>query len=120
MTKEQTFFIDLMNTIPDDTHWSFQSSSSELLAALSGLPLVTEPATIGLTFRGAFRRQIADLANDNLYESINFLEVSQDGQKLLEAFDGFVIVTLSKNFPLAGTALSQYLDQDLLFVSDNW
>jgi hypothetical protein len=108
-----------VNTIPNDTHWSFKSSSSELLAALSGLPLVTEPATIGLTFWG-LRRQIADLANDELYESINFLEVSQSGQKLLEAFDGFIIITLSKHFPLAGTALTQYLNQDLLFISDNW
>ena len=61
---------------------------------------------------------IADLIIDDLFERINFLEVSRDGQKLLEAFDGFVIVTLSKNFPLAGTALLQYLDQDLLFVSE--
>src|SRR5258706_1936468 len=120
MTKEQTFFIDLVNAIPDNTHWSFQCYADEFYATLLGIPLVTEPATIGIAFRDAFRSQIACLTNDDLFERINFLEVSQDGQKLLEAFDGFVIVTLSKNFPLAGTALSQYLDQDLLFVSDNW
>ena len=120
MTKEQTFFIDLVNAIPDNTHWSFQCYADEFYATLRGIPLVMEPATIGIAFRDAFRSQIAGLIIDDLFERINFLEVSQDGQKLLEAFDGFVIVTLSKNFPLAGTALSQYLDQDLLFVSDNW
>ena len=75
---------------------------------------------MGIAFRDAFRSQISDLIVDDLFERINFLEVSQNGQKLLEAFDGFVIVTLSKNFPLAGTALSQYLDHDLLFVSEIW
>jgi hypothetical protein len=120
MTKEQTFFIDLVNAIPDNTHWSFHCYADEFYATLLGIPLVTERATIGIAFRDAFRSQIAGLTIDDLFERINFLEVSQNGQKLLEAFDGFVIVTLSKSFPLAGTALSQYLDQDLLFVSDNW
>jgi hypothetical protein len=120
MTKEQTFFIDLVNAIPDKTHWSFQCYANEFYTILRGIPLVTEPATIGMAFRDAFRPQITGLIIDDLFEHINFLEVTQDGQKLLEAFDGFVIVTLSKNFPLAGTALSQYLDQDLLFVSEIW
>ena len=120
MTKEQAFFINLVNAIPDNTHWSFQCYADEFYATLRGMPLVTEQATIGIAFKDAFRSQIAKLITDNLFEHINFLEVSQDGQKLLEAFDGFVIVTLSKNFPLAGTSLSQYLDQDLLYVSDTW
>ena len=120
MTKEQSFFIDLINAIPDNTHWSFQCYADEVYATLCGIPLVTEAATIGLDFQDTFRSQIAGLTIDDLFESINFLDVSQNGHKLLEAFDGFMIVTLSKNFPLAGPALSQYLDQDLLFVSDTW
>jgi len=120
MTKEQAFFIDLVNAIPDNTHWSLQCYADEFYTTLRGIPRVTEPATIGIDFRETFRSQIADLINDDIFERINFLEVSQDGQKLLEAFDGFLMVTLSKNFQLAGTALSQYLDQDLLFVSEIW
>ena len=120
MTKEQVFFIDLVNAIPDNTRWSFQCYADEFYTSMRGIPLVTEPATIGIAFRDAFRSQIAGLIIDDLFERINYLEVSQDGHKLLEAFDGFEIVTLSKNFSLAGTALLQYLDQDLLFVSEIW
>lgn len=120
MTKEQAFFIDLVNAIPDNTHWSLQCYADEFYATLRGIPLMTEPAMIGIAFRDAFRSQIAGLIIDDVFERINFLKVSQNGLKLLEAFDGFEIVTLSKNFSLAGTALSQYLDQDLLYVSETW
>lgn len=120
MINESVFFIDLVNAISDNTHWSLQFYSSDIYAALSGITLVKEPATIGLTFTNIFREQIAALAHKNLQEHINFLQVFEHGQKLVEAFDGFAIVTLSKHFAFAGTALAQYLDQDLLYISDEW
>jgi len=109
-----------VSALPNGTHWSFQSYDPKVYEVLSGVPLVTEPATIGMDFKEAYRQPVADLVNGDLFESINFLEVSLDDVKLLEAFDGFVIVTVSKTFPLAGTNLTQYLDQDWLYVSDNW
>ena len=120
MTDEKEFFIDLVNAIPDNTHWSMQSSFSEVFVALAGIPLIKEVATIGLAFKNEYRKQIADLVEGDLHERINFLQVFQDGKKLLEAFDGFVIVTLSKNFVLQGTSLHNYLNSDFLYVSDNW
>ena len=120
MIDEKEFFIDLVNAIPDKTHWSMQSGFSEVYAAMSGIPLIKEPAAIGLIFKNEYRKQIADLAKDNLHEFINFLEVLEGGRKLLEAFDGFVIVTISKDFDINSTILPKYLDRDLLYISDEW
>lgn len=120
MTNEQIFFIDIVNAIPDQSYWSFQCYDKEVFAALNGIPLIDEQATIGLSFSYDLREQITELAANDLYERINFLEIFKDGCKLLEAFDGFVIVTISKNFPLVGTKLFHYLNQDLLFVSETW
>jgi hypothetical protein len=120
MMDEKQFFIDLINAIPENTYWSFQSASSEVYAALNGIQIISEAATHGLHFKNEFRQQIADLVKDDLFEGINFLEVVKEGEKLLEAFDGFVIVTISKNFDIKETALPKYLNMDLLYVADNW
>jgi hypothetical protein len=87
---------------------------------MSGTTLFRESATFGLTFKNEYRQQIGDLLKEDLYEKINSPAVFKDGKKLLEAFDGFVIVTVSKHFPIGETALPKYLDMDQLFISEEW
>jgi hypothetical protein len=120
MIDEKDFFVDLVNAIPANTNWSLQSSFPELYEAMMGIPFFRESTNIELTFKDEFRDQLATLAKNNRYEYINFLQVFQNGKKILEAFDGFVIVTISKGFSIKGASLSKYLDKDLLYISDDW
>lgn len=120
MINEKRFFIDLANAIPSNTEWSMQSSSSEVVATLDGIPMSRNSTDIDFTFIEEHRARIIELANDDLFECINMLIVYKDSVQLLEAFDGFVIVTLSKSFDITATNLEKYLDNDLLFISDDW
>ena len=120
MIDRQEFFIDLINAIPSNTEWLLQSSFNRLFEAIKGIPYVDEPPVIKINFQDHFRKQISELANNDLYECINDLEIFENGKRLLEAFDGFVIVTVSKGFKIEGTDLPKYLDSDLLFISDVW
>jgi hypothetical protein len=120
MIDSQDFFIELVNAIPSNTEWILQSSFNRLFEAIKGIPYVNELSVFKINFQENFRKQISELANNNLYECINDLEIFENGKKLLEAFDGFVIVTLSKDFKIEGTALPKYLNNDILFISDVW
>jgi len=120
MIDEKEYFIDLVSSIPANTDWFIQSPSPKFYEAIKGIPFIREAGVIKILFKSEYRDQIAGLAKDDLYEHINFLEVLQDGKKLLEAFDGFVIVSISKDFVITATVLPKYLDMDLLYVSDNW
>jgi hypothetical protein len=120
MIDRQEFFIDLINAIPSNTEWLLQSSFTRLFEAIKGIPYIDELSVVKINFQDHFRKQISELANNNLYECINDLEIFENGKKLLEAFDGFVIVTVSKNFNMEDTNLSKYLNNDLLFISDVW
>jgi hypothetical protein len=120
MIDEYEFFSNLVNSIPAHTEWYLQSTSPEFYEEIKGIPFVRETTVIKILFENKYRNQIAGLAKDDLYERINFLEIFQSGKKLLEAFDGFVMVSISKDFNITATALPKYLDMDLLYVSDNW
>jgi hypothetical protein len=120
MIDSQIFFVDLVNAIPSDTEWILQSSYSRLFEAIKGIPYVKELSVFKIDFQESYRKQLSELANNNLYECINDLEIFEKGKKLLEAYDGFVIVTVSKDFKIEGTHLQKYLNNDLLFISDVW
>jgi len=113
-------FIDLVAAIPDNTDWSMQSAFPEVYEAMTGIPYTRESINIELKFNFEFRDQILRLAQDDLYQFINFLEVSLDGKKLVEAYDGFVMVTLSKDFDISKTSLPKHIDTDGLYISDSW
>ena len=120
MIDEKEFFIDLATAIPSNTEWSMQSSFSEVVAALDGIPINKNSTDIDFTFTEDHRSKIIGLANADLFQCINMLMVYQGTAKLLEAFDGFVIVILSKSFDVTTTNLEKYLNNDLLYVSDDW
>ena len=120
MIDSKEFFIDLVNAIPSGTEWLFQSSYASFFEAIKGIPVVNESSVFKIDFQDLYRKQLSDLANDNLFECINDFEVRETGKKILEAYDGFVIVTLSRDFKIERTRLSKYLNNDLLFISDEW
>lgn len=119
MIDKKELFIDLMAAIPDNTDWKMQFWLPPP-EAMHDIPITRNSDNIDLKFNSQYRDQISKLAERDLYRAINWFEVRENGKKLVEAFDGFVIVTVSKDFDISKTSLPRYLDDDILFVADDW
>jgi hypothetical protein len=63
---------------------------------------------------------LADISINDIHEFIQNVEIVWQGRKIFEAYDGFVIGTVSKHFDIAKTALESHLNQDILFISSKW
>jgi len=120
MIDSHEFFVDLIDSIPSGTKWLMQFSFDDVREALDQIPLSKEGPCVQLNFKNEFRNQFIGLSDGELYEHINYFGVFQESKKLVEAFDGFVIVIVSKDFRINHTALPKYLNNDLLCISDDW
>jgi hypothetical protein len=120
MRESRQFFIDVVNSMPLDSEWFIQAPDEEFLDAIKEIPHEIDEVYIRILLKDAYRSMLADISSNDLHECIHQVKIFWKQKKIFEAYDGFVIGTVSENFDLAGTALEDHLDQDILFISSEW
>jgi hypothetical protein len=108
--------------MPSNSEWLFHVPPvyKEFFDAIEGVSYETGDIFVKLTLKEEYRRKVAAISVNDLHELIQEARVLWEGRKIFEAFDGFVIGTVSKYFDIVGTPLIKHLGQDILFISSEW
>src|SRR4051812_18103128 len=120
MSETSRFFVDIVNSMPLDSEWFFQAPHKEFTDALQGVKFESAEVFIKLVLKEENRKRLAEIAINDVHEYVQQLKIFWKGEKIFEAYDGFVIGTVSKHFDISKTALLNHLDQDILFISSEW
>jgi hypothetical protein len=122
MSEKSQFVIDIVNAMPVQSEWHFYlpPSYKEFYDAIKGVPIEIETIYVKLILREEFRQIVAAISANEIYERVQELQIFFGGQKIFEAYDGFVIGTVSKFYEISGTNLAKHLNKDILYISSDW
>jgi hypothetical protein len=122
MSETRLLFIDVVNSMPYNSEWYFHVGSvhKDFFDAIEGIPYETGDIFVKLILKEEYKKKLVALSVDDLYEHIQEVKVFWEGRKIFEAYDGFVIGTLSRYYDITGTVLVKHLGQDILYVSSEW
>jgi hypothetical protein len=122
VTDTSQIFIDLVNSMPIGSDWYFQVSSvhKEFFASLEGVPYEPGEGFLKFILLKEHREKVASLSLLDLHEFIQQATVFWQGRKIFDAYDGFVMNIVSRDFEIKDTPLAKHMNQDILFVSSEW
>jgi hypothetical protein len=122
MSETSQFFIDVVSSMPSNSEWYFHVPPvhKEFFDAIEGIPYETGDIFVKLELKEEYRRKVSAISVNDVHELIQEARVFWEGRKIFEAYDGFVIGTVSKFYDINGTALEKHLGQDILYISSEW
>jgi hypothetical protein len=115
-------FKDIVATLPIGSEWYFDVSPvhEEFFEAMEGIPCEIEEMHVKFEMMEGHREKIQSLVAMELHELIQRAKVIWEGRKIFEAYDGFIMNTVSKYFDIKNSPMESYLNQDILFISSVW
>ena len=122
MSDTSEFFVDVVNSMPSGSEWHFHVPPvhKEFFDAIQGVSYETGAIFIKLILKEEYRKKVAAISVNDVHELIQEVRIYWEGRKIFEAYDGFVIGTVSKFYDINGTALEKHLGQDILYISSDW
>ena len=121
MSETSDFFLDIVRSMPLNSKWIAQVPHREFLDSIRPIPYVlSDNVFVQFVLKEEYREILASIPKNDLHELVSNLEVWDDNKKIFEAFDGFEIGTISKEFEINGTPLEHHLNQDILYISRKW
>jgi hypothetical protein len=121
MNETQSYIIDIINLVPDQSICFIQAPSLESaefqnLMTPSSFPyyqqLILSPINKGLL--------INLIVNECIEDNFQSLEIRLDGELLFEGYDGMEYGLISKKVNLTNKFRDNYINRDMCAVSNDW
>lgn len=121
MTNTQSYLIEIVNLVPDDSIFYVQAPSCD---HINYIKLVTNskfPYYNQVTLTLSNKKSLIDLiVNDNIVDYFQSIEIRLNEVLLFEGYDGMEYGTISQNLRLTETFIHNFIKKDMCIVSTDW
>ena len=122
MTETQSYIIDVINLVPDNSICFIQAPSLEDHSALNNLLMSSEfsyfrQVVLSHTNKEIISLIIKDEEVEGYFQSI---EIRHDGKLYFEGYDGMEYGTISKDINLPESFIKDYINCGKCIVSNEW
>ena len=121
MTETQTYFIDIINLVPDNSVCFIQAPSlenSQLLNLVSASPVEYYKQIILTESNKESLNKIVEV--ENCEEYFQSVEIKFRGKLLFEGYDGMGYGTISKDLKLPDSFVTAHKNKEIYTVSTEW
>lgn len=122
MTETQSYIIDVINLVPDNSICFIQAPSIEKHSSLNNLLM---PSQFGyyqqVILSPSNKETLVDIIIDEQVEEyFQSIEIKHDGHLYFEGYDGMESGTISKDINLSEDFIRDYVDVGMCTVSSGW
>ncbi|MES2330368.1 MAG: hypothetical protein V4539_12245 [Bacteroidota bacterium] len=121
MTDTQTYFIDIINLVPNNSICFIQAPSlenSSLLNVLTPSPFAYYKQIILTVLNKEILNKIIEVENCEKY--FQSVEIKINNKLIFEGYDGMVYGTISKDLQLPNSFIKAHKENEMYIVSKEW
>ncbi len=121
MTVTQSYTIDIIKLVPDDSICYIQAPSNDNSQFLNLMKPSQFEYYLQIVLTPANKELLTKvIANDNVEEYFQSIEIRHNNQLLFEGYDGMEYGTVSKNLKLPVEFIEKYIGEEMYIVSKEW
>lgn len=122
MTETQSYIIDIIDLVPDNSVCFIQAPSIEKSSALNDLLMPSQFSYYQQVILSQVNKKI--LVEIIKYEEVEgyfqSMEIRHDGKLYFEGYDGMEYGTISKDINLPDNFIKYYINGEMCIVSNEW
>lgn len=121
MTETQSFIIDILSIVPDNTNCFIQSPSMENMELLDLL----QPSDYNYYKKIILTKEIKRKLNsifslNNIESTIQSMEIQHNNLLIFQAYDGMEIGIISKQISIPDWFIDKYIKTGMCIISNDW
>jgi hypothetical protein len=98
----------------------FQAPYEEFITAIEGSEFTMGEIYIKIVLTEKNRHVLIGILANDIHEYIQRAKIEFEGEKLIEAYDGFEFALLSKKFDFKNTVLEKFINEGYCGISKDW
>ena len=121
MTETKSYFIDVINLVPDNSICFIQAPSIDASSTLNNLLMPSELDYYQqITLSPANKEKICEIIKAEDVVGFQGIEIRHNGKLYFEGYDGMVFGTISKDINLPKKFVKDYIESDMCNVAVEW
>ena len=121
MTETKSYFIDVINLVPDNSICFIQAPSIDASSTLNNLLMPSELDYYQqITLSPANKEKICEIIKAEDVVGFQGIEIRHNGKLYFEGYDGMVFGNISKDVNLPVNFIKDFIESDMCNVAVEW